>query len=165
MRNTSERLLEAHRELRDHRFDWDTVADANIDARVRYLLGPLADPDFSAVERARKDELIRAWKKREDSAEAGSPARRYARFAEVVSNARALRERYASVAADPSGFCWSDTVRYLPTIGLFSVLIAAFPRNRGHSIGRLTDCYRFVLKGPTSYFAIRLPQPLALRAT
>ena len=125
MRNTSERLLAAHRELRDRRFDWDTVAEANIEARVRYLLGPLADPDFSAVEQGRRDGLIRAWIKGEGDAEPGSPTRRYVRFAQVASNARALAERHPSVAADPAGFSWSDTVRYLPTIGLFSVLIAA----------------------------------------
>jgi hypothetical protein len=125
MRNTSERLLEAHRELRDRQFDWDTVAEANIEARVRYLLGPLADPDFSVVERTRRADLIRAWNQGKDGAEPGSPTRRYARFAQVASNARALLERYPPVAADPSGFSWSDIVRYLPTIGLFSVLIAA----------------------------------------
>jgi hypothetical protein len=125
MRNTSERLLEAHRALRDRRFDWDTVAEANIEARVRYLLGPLADPDFSVVEQARRDDLVRAWNRGEDGAEAGSPTRRYVRFARVASNARALAERYPRVAADPSGFSWSDIVRYLPTIGLFSALIAA----------------------------------------
>jgi hypothetical protein len=125
MRNTSERLLEAQRELRDRQLDWDTVAEANIDARVRYLLGPLADPDFSVVEQARRDDLVRAWNQGDDGAEPGSPARRYARFAQVASDARALLERYAAVAADPSGFSWSDIVRYLPTVGLFSVLIAA----------------------------------------
>lgn len=141
MRNISERLLEAHAELRDRQFDWDMVAEANIEARIRYLLGPLADPEFSVEEQARRGELVEAWNQGDDGAEPGSPTRRYVRFAQVASEARALRERYPPVAADPSGFCRSDVVRYLPTIGMFSVLIAALSVDGKRSTPQPSDLH------------------------
>jgi hypothetical protein len=124
-RATSRSLTEAHLELRSADLDWETVAAGNVDKQVEYLLGPLADPDFTAVAGARQQQLVEAWMEGGADMDAGSPTRKYLRFAHVASTATSLQDRYPAVAADPSGFCASDAVRYLPTIGLFCFLLAA----------------------------------------
>jgi hypothetical protein len=56
--------------------------------------------------------------------EAGSPLRRYLRFAEVASTAKNLGEKYPAVGSDPECFAASQAVRNLPTTRLFSFLLA-----------------------------------------
>jgi len=124
-RATSSSLTEVHVELRGAGLNWEEVAAANVDKQVEYLLGPLADPGFTAVAGARQQQLVEAWMEGGADMDAGSPTRKYLRFMHVASTATNLRDQYPAIAADPSGFCASDEVRSLPTIGLFSFLLAA----------------------------------------
>jgi hypothetical protein len=101
------------------------VALANLDAQVKHLLGPLADPNFLETAEARQTELVREWLSRGAGMEPGSPTRKYLRFASLASTAKHLRERYPAIAKDPVGFCASDAVRQLPMIRLFAFLLAA----------------------------------------
>ena len=124
-RSTSESLTEAHVELRGAGLSWEDVALGNLDAQVKYYLGLLADPRFLEKAEARQADLVREWLTGSVGMEPGSPTRRYLRSAEVASAASRLREQYPAVAEDPSGFCASDEVRQLPTMRLFSFLLAA----------------------------------------
>lgn len=102
------------------------MARGNLDAQVKYLLGPLADPHFLEKAETRQAELARHWLQTGDTGmEAGSPLRRYLRFAEMASTAKTLRENYPAVGADPGGFVASEAVRNLPTVRMFSFLLAA----------------------------------------
>ena len=56
----------------------------------------------------------------------------YTRFAEVTYMANVIKERFPKIEADPAGFCASPAVRYLPTMRLFSFLLAA----RSADVGR-----------------------------
>jgi hypothetical protein len=124
-RRTSESLTDAHMELRQRGLSWEEVAAGNLDAQVAYFLGPLADPAFLEKAEARQRELAREWLRSGVNTEAGSATRKYLRFAQVASTALHLRDKYPAIAADPAGFCESDAVRGLPTVRLFSFLLAA----------------------------------------
>lgn len=124
-RATSVALSDVNQELRSSQHSWENVAQANLESQISYFLGPICDPEFPRKAAQRQTQLVDAWQRDPSNMEAGSPATRFVRYAQVASAAKNLRQRYASVAEDPAGFCASDAVSYLPVIRLFAFLLAA----------------------------------------
>jgi hypothetical protein len=124
-RETSQRLNGAHLELRGEH-EWSEIAAANLRQQIRHYLAPLADRAYyQAVGERLTAEAARAMAGGDVGLTPGSPVSIHVRFAEVAHHANAIKDRIPAVAADPEGFCASDAVVFLPTMRLFSFLLAA----------------------------------------
>lgn len=139
-RTVSASLLEAHTELREAQLNWEAVAEANEAGRVNWLLGVLVDPNFLNEANAKQRNIVGA-SITQDEADAGpgSDMSKYLRFAQIASMARHLAEDYPRIAEDPVAFANSDELRSMPTVRLFSYLLAALSVDGRRTTGLDSD--------------------------
>jgi hypothetical protein len=140
-------MTKAYQELRDAGYTYEEMAEANLQAMIRWKLGPVVDPA------ARRDTLLRyaewldaAATEDRPNIDAGSPYSRMMAFAVRDTQAKHLLERYPALRARGAEFAASDSLRHMPTLASPAALraaIATIPNRQarpsdGYDINHLT---------------------------
>jgi hypothetical protein len=120
-RRTSQSLNQANLQLRGEH-EWEAIAEGNLWQQIRHYLAPLADRNYYF---ATAEKLTAAAEQAGATGAPRSAASLYGRFAEVTHMANEIANRFSPISADPQAFCTSAAVTYLPTMRLFSFLLAA----------------------------------------